>query len=71
MRCCFMREGQMVSVEAFPELPYDETIGRACEIFVDRQKSGADYDGFEVWDQGRVVFQFPAPKADKGGSQIR
>jgi hypothetical protein len=60
-----MREGQMVSVEAIPELPDDETIGRACESFADRQKAGAEYDGFEVWDQARVVFQFPAPKADK------
>ena len=65
MRCYFMREGQMVSVEAFPELPDDETIGRACEIFIDRQKAGAEYDGFEVWDQARVVFQVPALKADK------
>jgi hypothetical protein len=65
MLCYFMREGQMVSVEAIPELPDDKTMSRACEIFVDKQKAGAEYDGFEVRDQGRVVFRFPAAKAVK------
>ena len=64
MRCFFMRSGHIVSVEAMPGLSDDETIKQAWAVFVERQ-AGSNYDGFEVWDLARMVFQYPAPRADK------
>lgn len=59
MRCYLMRDGHIVSVEAVPGLPDDETVKRAWEIFEEKQKSGFKYDGFEVWELSRKVFQYP------------
>jgi hypothetical protein len=64
MRCYFMRAGHIAGVEAIPGLPDDETIRRARELFEERRQSHA-YDGFEVWDLARVVFQYPTPIDDK------
>jgi hypothetical protein len=64
MRCYFMRAGHIAGVEAIPGLPDDEAIRRARELFEERRQSYA-YDGFEVWDLARVVFQYPAPIDDK------
>jgi hypothetical protein len=63
MRCYFMRAGHIASVEAIPGLPDDETIPRARELFEERRQSYA-YDGFEVWELARVVFQYPTPIDD-------
>jgi hypothetical protein len=63
MRCYFMRAGHIAG-EAIPGLPDDETIRRARELFEEKRQSYA-YDGFEVWDLARVVFQYPAPIDDK------
>jgi hypothetical protein len=64
MRCYFMRAGHIAGVEAIPGLPDDETIRRARELFEERRQSYA-YDGFEVWDLARVVFQYPTPIDDE------
>jgi hypothetical protein len=64
MRCYFMRGGHIAGVEAIPGLPDDETVRRTRELFEERRQSFA-YDGFEVWDLARMVFQYPAPVDDK------
>jgi hypothetical protein len=64
MRCYFMLAGHIAGVEAIPGLPDDETVRRARELFEERRQSYA-YDGFEVWDLGRRVFQHRAPIEDK------
>jgi|HubBroStandDraft_6_1064221.scaffolds.fasta_scaffold1905792_1 hypothetical protein len=64
MRCYFMRAGHIAGVEAIPGLPDDEAIRRARELFEERRQSNA-YDGFEVWDLARVIFQYPTPIDDK------
>jgi hypothetical protein len=60
-----MRDGHIVSVEPILDLSDDETIKRAWALFEDRQKAGADYGGFEVWELNRMVFQHPKPADDK------
>jgi hypothetical protein len=69
MRCYFMRRGHIARVEAIPGLSDEETVKRAWELFVEKQKANFPYDGFEVWDLARVVFQYPAPvnEAEEGG----
>jgi hypothetical protein len=64
MRCYFMRKGHIAGVEAIPGLPDDETIKQAWALFEEKQKSHG-YDGFEVWDLARVVFQYPPPTDEK------
>jgi hypothetical protein len=64
MRCYFMRSGHIAGVEAIPGLPDDEAVRRAHELFAEKQKAHA-YDGFEVWDLARIVFQHPTPTDDK------
>jgi hypothetical protein len=59
-----MRAGHIAGVEAIPGFPDDETVRRARELFEERRQSYA-YDGFEVWDLGRRVFQHRAPIEDK------
>ena len=62
MRCYFIRQGHIVSVEAIPGLSDEETIKRAWELFEATRKAKLNYDGFEVWHMSRVVFQYP-PRA--------
>jgi len=64
MRCYFMRAGHIAGVEAIPGLSDEETVKRARELFEENRQSYA-YDGFEVWDLPRVVFQYPTPTDDK------
>jgi hypothetical protein len=64
MRCYFMRAGHIAGVEAISGFSDDETIRRARELFEQRRETFA-YDGFEVWDLARVVFQYPTPTDDK------
>jgi hypothetical protein len=64
MRCYFMRAGHIAGVEAISGFSDDETIRRARELFEQRRDTFA-YDGFEVWDLARVVFQYPTPTDDK------
>jgi hypothetical protein len=65
MRCYYMLRGLITGVEALPGLSDEETIKRALELFVEKQKAHYPCDGFEVWDLARVVFQYPTPMPDK------
>jgi hypothetical protein len=49
---------------AIPGLPDDETVRQARALFEEKRETFA-YDGFEVWDLARVVFQYPTPIDDK------
>jgi hypothetical protein len=64
VRCYFMRDGHIASVEAIPGFTDEETVRRAHLLFEERRKASA-YDGFEVWDLARVVLQYPVTAADK------
>jgi hypothetical protein len=59
-----MRAGHIAGVEAIPGLSDDETIRQARVLFEEKREAYA-YDGFEVWDLARVVFQYPTPTDDK------
>jgi hypothetical protein len=65
LRCYFMRAGHIVSVEAIPDLSDEETVKRAWQLFAEKRKANPDYDGFEVWELARMVFQYPAPSTEK------
>jgi hypothetical protein len=54
-----LRAGHIVSVEPIPGLPADETIARARTLYAEKLRAKFDYDSFEVWDLGRMIFQFP------------
>jgi hypothetical protein len=69
MRCYFMRKGHIASVEAIPGLSDEETVKRAWELFTEKLKARYSYDGFEVWDLARVVFQHPKPAPEDKSSE--
>jgi hypothetical protein len=65
LRCYFMRGGHIVSVEAIPGLSDQKTIEKAWDLFSQKLKDNFDFDGFEVWELSRMVFQYPVPTDDK------
>jgi hypothetical protein len=64
MRCYFMRGGHIVGVEAILNLSDDESVKRAWQLFIEKQKAEYHFDGFEVWELSRMVFQYPTPAED-------
>lgn len=58
MRCYFMRDGHIASVEELPGLSDEEAVARSQRLFEER-KAEFHYDGFEVWLLARMIIQFP------------
>ncbi|HXS05550.1 MAG TPA: hypothetical protein VN723_02075 [Rhizomicrobium sp.] len=58
MRCYFMREGHIVSVEFLDSQDDAGRIAQSKKLFDSKAKS-LDADGFEVWDGARFVYRFP------------
>jgi len=55
MRCYLMNDGHIDAVELLENPPDDaDAIREATAIFIGR--TGA-FDGFEVWDEARLVFK--------------
>jgi len=62
MRCYFLREGHIASVELLTGLSDEEAIAKAHELYRERR---AKFEGFEVWDRTRVVTRHPDPDGEK------
>lgn len=60
MRCYFMREGHIASIEMLTGLSDKDAVAKAHMLFSDR---GGRFDGFEVWDRARVIMRHPDPFA--------
>jgi hypothetical protein len=57
MRCFFIKGGHIAGVEALPpDVTDDEAIEMAHHLFEERR---SEFDGFEVWDHSRELYQFP------------
>lgn len=57
MRCFFTKGGHIVGVEALPpDVMDDEAVEMARHLFEQRK---SEFDGFEVWDRTRGIYQFP------------
>jgi hypothetical protein len=62
MWCYFLRDGHLAGVEMLPlGLPDEDAIARA-HILSSKRKG--PFNGFEVWNRGRVVFRHPNPYAE-------
>ena len=74
MRCYFMKKGHITAVETLDGLSDAEAVEKFREMIAARNDK-ANYDGFEVWDRARVVFQYPPPppesEDDGSGSSRR
>jgi hypothetical protein len=62
MRCYFMRDGHIVSVEELPGLSDEEAIRKGRELF-EARKTRSAFDGFEVWKLKQMLIQHPPPTA--------
>lgn len=60
MRCYFMRNGHIASVEELPGLSDQEAIETGRRLYEARRKKH-NFEGFEIWDRTRIVIQDPAP----------
>jgi hypothetical protein len=60
MRCYFLREGHIAGIEMLTGLSKQDAIAKAHMLF---SEHGHRFDGFEVWDRGRVVIRHPDPFA--------
>jgi hypothetical protein len=64
MRCYFLRSGQIAAIELLDRaLGDDAAVCNAASIFIAHM---GEYEGYEVWDQNRMVFRIPVvppPKA--------
>ena len=58
MRCYFMRGNRIEVVEYLTTAPDEDLIREAQAKFFER-RADEHYDGFEVWDGKRFVYQFP------------
>jgi hypothetical protein len=54
----FMKYGHITAVELLPGLKDEEAVKRSHELFAAR-KNEAGYEGFEVWEQARMIIQYP------------
>jgi hypothetical protein len=61
MRCYFMRDGHIQDVEELFDLSDQEAITKGRALY-EEHKTKFSYDGFEVWDLARIVFQYPMPR---------
>jgi hypothetical protein len=53
MRCFFIRDGRIVSVEELLGLTDIEAVQKARSLFAERSEP---VDGYEVWDLARMVY---------------
>ena len=62
MRCYFMRDGHIASVELLDVKSDEEAVEKCRALFEERK---AKFDGFEVWDRTRKIAHGP-PQEDDG-----
>lgn len=58
MRCYFMRNGHIASVEILEGVTDDAAaIKLGSASFLKRLREG--FEGFEIWERDRIVFRYP------------
>jgi hypothetical protein len=62
MRCYFMRDGHIASVEFLESTTDRERVVEAEALFNIKARD-AGCDGFEVWDGPRFVYRYPPDKS--------
>ncbi len=60
MRCFFIKGGHVAGVEELPDVTECVAIEMARLLFEERE---AEFDGFEVWDCDREIYEFSGLKA--------
>src|SRR5579863_766828 len=60
MRCYLYRGGHIAGVEVLAGGSDDALIREAHAVF-EKRKRKEEFDGFEVWDHARIVYQYPEP----------
>jgi hypothetical protein len=68
MPCYFLRDGHVAGVEMMPlGLSDEDAIARAHTL---SSKRKGRFDGFEVWDNARMIFSYADPdKKPEAGQQ--
>ena len=65
MRCYFMRNGHIASVEILDGITDDiSAIKLGSSAFLKRL--GERFDGFEIWERDRMVFRYPEDENQSG-----
>ena len=65
MRCYFMRNGHIASVEILDGITDDIVaikLGRSAFL----KRLGERFDGFEIWERDRMVFRYPEEESPSG-----
>lgn len=60
MRCFFMADGHIASVEMLDPAKGDEGCIRQAQTLFEGRAQKFKADGFEIWDEARLVFRYPA-----------
>jgi hypothetical protein len=60
LRCFFLKQGHIAAVEILPGLSQEQAVDKSRELFAARKDQG-QYEGFEVWEEARMVIQYPPP----------
>jgi hypothetical protein len=65
MRCYFMRNGHIASVEVLEGVTDDAAaIKLGSTSFLKRLRDG--FEGFEIWERDRMVFRYPEDENQAG-----
>jgi hypothetical protein len=65
MRCYFMRNGHIASVEILEGVSDDAAaIKLGSASFLKRLRDG--FEGFEIWERERMVFRYPEDETQAG-----
>ena len=63
MRCYFLRGGQIAAIELLDRsLGDDAAVRQAASAFFAHM---GEFEGYEVWDQNRMVFRIPVAPSPK------
>ena len=62
MWCYFLHDGQIAGVEVLPPGLSDEDAIDRAHILSSKRK--CRFDGYELWDGGRLVIRHPDPYAE-------
>jgi hypothetical protein len=61
MRCFFLRLGHIADVEVLSAATDAEAVEQAKALF---ELRGGRYDGFEVWELGRIIYRYHRGDSD-------
>jgi hypothetical protein len=69
MRCFFLKNGHIVSVELLPGLTDKEAVAKSHRLFA--EAPAGRFDGFEVWEKERHIMRYggPGPNPNKSNGE--